>query len=104
MVVSSGSLLAYKRTLILIAIFLLISPLFGVFLADMVGYHEPLDLAAEALELPDLTETMNWTPFLDYSIPNLPAEVGYIIAGLLGVGLILGIGFMLNKLVGQHQS
>jgi len=36
-----------KKALIIIIILLLISPVFGVVLADMVGYHEPLDLAAE---------------------------------------------------------
>jgi len=91
----------YKKALVLILILIFISPIFGVLLADMVGYHEPLDVAAEALNLPDLTELINWTPLLDYTIPGLPAEVGYIVTGLVGVLVILSIGFLLSKIVGR---
>lgn len=91
--------LSFNKVLIVILILVFISPIFGVILADMVGYHEPLDVAAEILNLQDLTEKINWTPFLDYSIPGLPAVIGYIVAGLIGVGIILGIGFILSKLV-----
>mgnify|MGYP005633655241 CR=1 FL=1 len=68
----------------------------------MVGYHEPLDVAAEALDLSDLTESINWTPLLDYTVPGLPADLGYIIAGFIGVGVILLVGFILNRLVKQR--
>lgn len=91
--------LSYKKTMVLILILVFISPIFGVLLADMVGYHEPLDVAAEVLNLPDLTELINWTPLLDYTIPGLPAEVGYIVAGLIGVFVILSIGLLLGKMV-----
>lgn len=95
---------AFKKALIVTFALLLISPAFGVILADMVGYHEPLDVAAEALGLPDLTEALNWTPFLDYTVPGLPAEVGYVVAGLIGVGIILGIGFIAAKLAAGRRS
>ncbi len=85
----------------MILILVFISPIFGVLLADMVGYHEPLDVVAEALNLPDLTELINWTPLLDYTIPGLPAEAGYAVAGLVGILIILGIGFLLSKIVGR---
>jgi len=88
-----------KRALIIIGILLIISPIFGVLLADLVGYHEPLDVAAEMLGLKDITEEINWTPFLDYTIPGLPDTIGYIVAGIIGVGLILIIGYMLSKMV-----
>ena len=68
----------------------------------MVGYHEPLDVAAEALNLSGTTESINWTPFLDYTVPGLPADVGYIIAGLIGISIILSIGLILNRLVKKH--
>lgn len=89
----------HKKTMVLILTLIVISPIFGVLLADMVGYHEPLDVAAEALNLPDLTELINWTPFLDYTIPGLPAEVGYIISGFIGVLIILGLGVLLSRMV-----
>jgi len=86
----------------LTVILIFISPIFGVILAEMVGYHEPLDVAAEALDLSDLTESINWTPLLDYTVPGLPADLGYIIAGFIGVGVILLVGFILNRLVKQR--
>lgn len=77
----------------------MVSPLFGVLLADVVGYHEPLDVAAEALNLQDLTESINWTPLMDYTVPGLPAELGYIISGLIGVGIILGLSLIFKRII-----
>jgi cobalt/nickel transport protein len=101
---SQKKTLSFNKALIITLILVFVSPVFGVVLADMVGYHEPLDVAAEALNLPDLTEKINWTPFLDYSIPGLSAEVGYIVAGLIGVGIILGIGFILSRFIGRQKD
>lgn len=89
----------HRKVILLILVLVVISPIFGVILADIVGYHEPLDVAAEALNLPDLTELINWTPLLDYTIPGLPAEIGYMIAGFIGVLIILGIGVLLSRVV-----
>lgn len=87
----------FKRAWVTIFVLLLVSPLFGVILADIVGYHEPLDVAAELLGKKDLTEEVNWTPFLDYTIPWLPAEIGYIVSGFIGVAVITFIGFLAKK-------
>ena len=89
----------FQARWIILPILLLISPIFGVVLADKVGYHEPLDVAAETLNLPDLTDDLNWTPLLDYTIPGLPPSLGYIIAGLIGVVIILSIGLIIEKFV-----
>lgn len=86
-----------KRSIIIIALLLLVSPIFGVYLADMVGYHEPLDLAAESIGLEDVSEKLNWTPFLDYSVPGLPDTLGYIISGVIGVLSILAVGYILVR-------
>ena len=86
------------KTFIVILILIFISPIFGVILADMIGFHEPLDIAAEALDLPDYTEDVNWTPFLDYTVPGLSAETGYIVSGIIGVAVILVIGVAIRKL------
>jgi len=88
-----------RKALIAILILVFISPIFGVILADMVGFHEPLDVAAEALDLQDWSEDINWTPFFDYTVPGLPAEAGYIIAGTIGIAVILAIGLIINRLV-----
>jgi len=87
-----------RKAIIVILALVSISPIFGVILADLVGYHEPLDVAAEALGLKDLTESINWTPLLDYTVPGLPDVFGYIVCGLLGVGVILGVGALMLKL------
>ena len=81
-----------KNAFKLILILLLISPVFGVYLADLVGYHEPLDVVAEKF---GLNETQTYeTPFTDYTFPNLPDWLGYIISGLIGVLIILAIGYI----------
>jgi len=93
-----------KKALIIIIILLLISPVFGVVLADMVGYHEPLDLAAEALGLEDISEDVNWTPFFDYTFPGLDPITGYIISGLIGILIIIAIGWLMYKLVSGRRE
>ncbi len=90
-----------KKALIVTFALVIISPIFGVILADMVGYHEPLDLAAEALGLEDISEDINWTPFFDYTVPGLPDTIGYIIAGFIGVFAVLGLGIGLSKIMGS---
>jgi len=94
--------LKFRKALMLTLILVFISPIFGVILADMVGYHEPLDVVAESLNLPDLTNVINWTPFLDYTMPGLSAEIGYIIAGIIGISIILVIGIIINSVV-KHR-
>lgn len=97
---SQGSSIAsFRKALIITLILVVISPIFGVVLSDIVGYHEPLDLAAELLNLQDLTENINWTPFLDYTVPGLPAELGYIVSGLIGISIILAIGFVFSRIL-----
>ncbi len=88
-----------RRALITIIVLVLISPLFGVIGAELVGYHEPLDVAAEVLGLEE--KELYWSPFPDYTVPGLPEDwfglsVGYIVSGFIGVLIILGIGFALR--------
>ena len=78
-----------------IVFMIIISPLFGIILANMVGYHEPLDVAAEMLHLKDISDKINWTPFYNYTVPGLPDTIGYIISGVIGVTVV----YVLGKLV-----
>lgn len=89
-----------KKGLLLALILVLISPIFGIYLSDLVGYREPLDLAAEMLGLQDYTERINWTPFLDYTVPGLPDWAGYVISGLIGIMIIFGLGMLVIKVKG----
>ena len=90
------------KTLIFLVIIILVSPIFGVILADLAGFHEPIDIAAEKIKLHDLSKDMNWTPFFDYTIPGLSPEMGYIISGLLGIAIILGIGIFFKGFGKKH--
>jgi cobalt/nickel transport protein len=87
------------KALVLIGVIILTSPVFGIILSDRVAFHEPLELTAEELGLQDSTEDLNWTPFLDYTVPNLLPEMGYILTGFLGIGLILVIGKILVRVL-----
>jgi cobalt/nickel transport protein len=88
-----------RRAYIVIILVTLVSPIFGVFLAELVGYHEPLDMAAEALNLRDLSEELNWTPLIDYTVPGLPDAVGYVVAGLIGIAITTLLGYALVRLL-----
>jgi len=92
-----------SKPMLITIILVIISPIFGVILADMVGYHEPLDVAAEKLGLQDISENINWTPFFDYTIPGLNPIVGYIISGLIGIAVIISIGYALSKITGERR-
>lgn len=94
-----GYLLKHKKAFTLIGVLLILSPIFGVYLAELTGYHEPLDLAAEALGLKEITEEVNWTPFLDYTIPGLPDWLGYIISGFIGVLVVLLLALIVLRIL-----
>ena len=92
------SLSKYKNALLVVILLVIISPIFGVILANAVGYHEPLDVAASMLHLHEM-KLPNWTPFADYTFPGLPDTIGYIVAGFIGIGTILTIGYILERVV-----
>lgn len=77
-----------RRSYLAIIILVLISPLFGVIGASIVGYKEPLDVAAEMIGLEE-SEPIWSGIFPDYTVPGLPDEIGYIVSGLVGAGLLL---------------
>ena len=93
----------HRRALLLIGVLLIISPLFGVIGAELVGYHEPLDVAAEKLGLEEAEPV--WSGLLpDYTVPGLPEDwaglsVGYIISGIVGIAIILAIGLAARALL-----
>lgn len=91
----------YNKILIFIIIMLLLSPIFGIVLAEMLGYQEPIDLAARRLGLRDITELVNWTPLIGYTFPGLPDWLGYVISGFIGVIIILSLGYILKNLISE---
>jgi len=93
----------HRRAFLAIVVLLVLSPLFGVIGAELVGYHEPLDVAAEELGLEEAEPL--WSGFFpDYTVPGLPEDmasmsVGYVISGLVGIIIILAVGFIMVRLV-----
>ncbi len=72
----------------LILALVLVSPLFGVVGAGIVGYHEPLDLVAGMIGLGGGNQV--WRGLLpDYTFPGVPDVVGYALSGLIGVAVLL---------------
>jgi cobalt/nickel transport protein len=92
-----------KRSLLIILILLFVSPLFGIYLANIVGYHEPLDIAGELLDLKDISDEINWTPFKDYTVPGLPDWLGYITSGALGILIIMLIGSLVKTFMKRDR-
>ncbi len=86
-----------RKAILTLGVLLLTSPLFGVVMAEAIGYHEPLDLVAEELGLSE--SDVEWTPLRDYTFPGLPDWLGYIVSGALGVLLILLTGYTLRLVV-----
>ncbi len=77
-----------KRAYIIIIVLVVLSPLFGVIGAEIVGYREPLEVAAEKVGLEE-SEPL-WSGVLpDYTFPGANDAVGYIIAGFIGVAILL---------------
>lgn len=85
-----------KRPFLMIVVIVLVSPLFGVIGAELVGYHEPLDVAAEKIGLGE-SEPVWEGIFPDYTVPGLPDIIGYILAGLVGVSLLLAPAILRKK-------
>lgn len=77
-----------RRSYLTIIALVLISPLFGVIGANIVGYREPLDLAAELIGMEE-SEPIWSGIFPDYTLPGLPDEIAYVIVGLIGVSVLL---------------
>ena len=93
-----------RRSLMFVLGLVVLSPLFGVILADKVGYHEPLDIAAEKLGLNENEHISLPSLFPDYTVPGLDPVTGYIVSGFIGVGIILVLGTLLGKLVSKKRG
>lgn len=90
-----------RKQIFILVVLLIISPIFGVWLANLLGYTEPLDHVAEVLNLAEWEE-FNWTPLKDYAVPGLPDWLGYIVAGAIGIAIIIGIGYLIGIFIGKR--
>ncbi len=83
-----------KMAIGVIAAMILVSPLFA-YAAELVGYSEPLENAAEIL---GLTEHPIYEGLLpDYSVPGLDPYTGTLIAGVVGTAIVLALGYLMSR-------
>jgi len=86
---------------VFIGIMVALSPLFAI-AADMVGYSEPLENAAEHL---GAEEDQDYTGVLpDYSVPGLGSVSGTLISGIVGTLITLGVAVTIGKTVGRKHG
>ena len=85
-----------KKVWIAIAIMVALSPLFA-YAAELVGYSEPLENAAEMLGLKEKPVYSGVLP--DYTVPGLDPYSGTLIAGITGTVLTLGVGYGLGAVL-----
>ncbi len=80
-----------KKAVTLIALLIFLSPLFA-YLAEIVGYAEPLENLAVHLNLKD-TQTYNGL-FPGYTIPGMNSYLGTFLSGAVGVVIFLSLAYM----------
>lgn len=79
-----------RASFALIAVLIALSPIFAYF-AENVGYSEPLENAAEMLELEESPIYEGLLP--DYTIPGLDPYIGTLISGAIGVMIVLMLAY-----------
>ncbi|MCU4139536.1 MAG: ABC-type Co2+ transport system [Methanophagales archaeon] len=90
------SLKEWKGALIVIGILLLLTPLFA-WAADLVGYAEPLENAAEHLGAMEHETAIISGILPDYTIPGANPYASAIVAGIVGCVIVLVIGILVGK-------
>ena len=90
------SLKEWKGALIVIGILLLFTPLFA-WAADLVGYAEPLENAAEELGAMEHETAIISGILPDYTIPGANPYASAIVAGIVGCVIVLVIGILVGK-------
>ncbi|MCS7129860.1 MAG: energy-coupling factor ABC transporter permease [Archaeoglobaceae archaeon] len=79
-----------KASFALIAGLIALSPVFA-YLAEAVGYSEPMENAAEVLGLEE--HSLYESIFPDYTIPGLDPYTGTLISGAIGALIVLSLAY-----------
>jgi len=82
-----------KKAYMAIAIMIILAPLFA-WAADMVGYSEPLENAAEETGAQE-NQTYSGI-FPDYGVPGINPYLSALITGAIGVAIIMAIFYGLK--------
>ena len=85
----------WKKVIIASIVMVLLSPVFA-YACELTGYMEPLEVSAEKLGVKELS--LYEAPMPDYVIPVIQnTTLSGILAGLVGVAIVLGFSFGLSK-------
>ena len=84
--------------LIVIAAMILVSPFFA-WGAEIVGYAEPLENAAEHLGAMEHGYAIISGLIPDYTIPGANPYASAIVAGIVGCLIVLGLGLVVGKVL-----
>ncbi len=86
----------WRTVLIVIAAMILVSPFFA-WAAEVVGYAEPLENAAEHLGAIEHEYAIISGIIPDYTIPGANPYASTIVAGIVGCLIVLCLGFVIGK-------
>ncbi len=84
---------------IALAVMIALSPVFA-YLAELVNYSEPLENVASALGVSEHPIYEGILP--DYTVPGLDPYTGTLISGIVGVAIVLAIGFIIQRASGTR--
>ena len=88
----------WRKVLIVIAVMILFSPFFA-WAAEVVGYAEPLENAAEHLGAMEHEYAIISGLIPDYTIPGANPYASAIVAGIVGCLIVLGLGLIMGKVL-----
>jgi len=88
------------KVLIVLGVMILVSPVFA-WGAEVVGYAEPLENAAEHLGAMEHEYAIISGIFPDYTIPGANPYASTIVAGIVGCLIVLGLGLVIGKALGE---
>ena len=88
-----------KIAWIALAVMIALSPVFA-YLAELVNYSEPLDNVASALGVSEHPIYEGILP--DYTVPGLNPYIGTFVSGIVGVVIVLAIGFIIQRASGTR--
>jgi|Deesub1362B_J571_1020462.scaffolds.fasta_scaffold00275_18 hypothetical protein len=90
-----------KRFWIALGVLIILTPLFA-YLAEIVGYSEPLENVAEMLGVEDDQEYTGILP--DYTVPGLDMASGTLVSAVVGTALTLGFALGVAKLASLRKN
>ena len=83
-----------KMAYAVIAVMIALSPLFA-YAAELVGYSEPLENVAEMMGAKEHPIYEGILP--DYTVPGLNPYIGTVISAVMGVAIVMGIGYGMRR-------